>query len=371
MNKFFNFENISKKKLLLQLIILVLLFSYIAFIIIVGKKNAIEFDDTANTGRKMLSLWENHSSAKQDLIEYIETVTKKNTSHFIPYEDRIAVIDFDGTLFSEFNPIKFEWDMYLYRTLEDPNYINEAKEEEIDLAHKIQESINTKKISEDLINEYNSIGLNVYKGMTIDEFTDYIYDFMDEPIEAYKNLKKGEAFYKPMIEVINYLQSNGFYVFICGNTNSYIMRAIISKSFVALPERIIGTDFSLVSNNQNDFSNNNYFYSENDELIINGNMHYLNTGMNKVSSIMNKIGKTPVLFIGNDTDDLSIAEYITTNNKYMSKAFMVCNDDLERENGNSEKANEIHTLCEKYKWTPISIKNDWKTIYDDKVKKNS
>ena len=29
--------------------------------------------------------------------------------------------------------------------------------------------------------------------------------------------------------------------------------------------------------------------------------------MNKVSSIMNKIGKTPVLFIGNDTDDLSIA----------------------------------------------------------------
>ena len=46
---------------------------------------------------------------------------------------------------------------------------------------------------------------------------------------------------------------------------------------------------------------------------------------------------------------------------------MLCCDDLERENGNMKKANDMYALCATYGWIPVSMKLDWKTIYGDGV----
>ena len=62
-----------------------------------------------------------------------------------------------------------------------------------------------------------------------------------------------------------------------------------------------------------------------------------------------------------------MAMYTITNNQYKSMAFMLCCDDIERENGNIEKANKMYDLCEQYGWIPVSMKNDWTTIYGDDV----
>ena len=40
---------------------------------------------------------------------------------------------------------------------------------------------------------------------------------------------------------------------------------------------------------------------------------------------------------------------------------------LSGENGNVEKADKMFSLCEEYGWTPVSMKNDWTTIYGDSV----
>ena len=94
-----------------------------------------------------------------------------------------------------------------------------------------------------------------------------------------------------------------------------------------------------------------------------------NLKMNKVTIIAQEIGVQPVLSFGNSTGDSSMAEYATGNNPYKSLAFMLCCDDTERENGNAEKAEKMYKLCEEYDWIPISMKNDWKTIYGDSVTK--
>ena len=62
-----------------------------------------------------------------------------------------------------------------------------------------------------------------------------------------------------------------------------------------------------------------------------------------------------------------MCEYATTNNKYKSLALMLCCDDTVRENGNVEKADQMKQLCQQYGWVPVSMKNDWKTIYGDGV----
>ena len=110
-------------------------------------------------------------------------------------------------------------------------------------------------------------------------------------------------------------------------------------------------------------------FDDDDQLVLGGVFLTKNLKMNKVSVIAQEIGVQPVLSFGNSTGDSSMAEYVITNNKYPSLAFMLCCDDTERENGNIEKADKMYSLCEEYDWVPISMKNDWTTIYGEGVTK--
>ena len=50
--------------------------------------------------------------------------------------------------------------------------------------------------------------------MDLDEFDNYVKDFMETPAEGLTNLKRGESFYLPMVEVVSYLTNNRFKVFV-------------------------------------------------------------------------------------------------------------------------------------------------------------
>ena len=102
-----------------------------------------------------------------------------------------------------------------------------------------------------------------------------------------------------------------------------------------------------------------------------GEFKFKNVKMNKISLIKTEIGKKPVLSFGNSNGDYSMARYITNNNPYESLAFMICCDDLEREYGNINKANEMKDKCQKENWVAVSMKDDWTRIYGEKVKKKS
>ena len=49
-------------------------------------------------------------------------------------------------------------------------------------------------------------------------------------------------------------------------------------------------------------------------------------------------------------------------------AFLLC-DDLQRELGNLEKADKCRKLAAEYGWNVISMRDDFKTIYGDNVKR--
>ena len=55
--------------------------------------------------------------------------------------------------------------------------------------------------------------------------------------------------------------------------------------------------------------------------------------------------------------------------KYKTAAFFVCCDDGVRENGSPEKAQKIYDFCAENGWTPISMKNDWLTVFGEGVTK--
>ena len=185
---------------------------------------------------------------------------------------------------------------------------------------------------------------------------------------SYEGMSRGEAFYQPMVEVVEYLQQNDFKVYIVSGTDRFIVRGIIENSVLNIPkEQVIGSDESLVAEDQGDTDGLEYVFDDDDKLVLKGEFIVKNLKMNKVTVIAQEIGRQPVLSFGNSTGDASMAEYVTSNNPYESLAIMICCDDTERENGDIEKADSMYDMCDEFRWIPVSMKNDWKTIYADGV----
>jgi len=353
--------------------------SLIALMIVSGlyvstlnKSNSTPEEDTIDDRSEdelMLSLWNDDAKAKQELIAYMQAITDENSADYIPVENRIAVFDLDGTLFCETDPIYFDHMLFMHRVLEDPNH--EASEFELEVAKSCQEFIDTGEYPAGLDNAHGQGVASAFKGMSIKEFTDYINEYKNTPANGYTNMTKGDAFYLPMVEVIDYLQANDFKVYIVSGTDRLIVRGIVDGiSFLNIPNnQIIGSDELIVASNQGDVDGLDYTLESGDDLILAGEFIIKNLKMNKVTAIAQEIGIQPVLAFGNSSGDTNMANYTIRNNPYRSLAFMLCCDDTVRENGNEAKAAKMVENCEKNGFIPISMKNDWSTIYGDEVKR--
>ena len=325
------------------------------------------------SGEEALTLWHDEAVAKKELISYIEKITKPGND-FIPVKDRVAVFDLDGTLLCETDPNYLDYNIYVYRVLEDPSYKDKATEQQIEVANKIVQVNEGGSVPEGLDVAHQIAYMEVFSGMSLSEYTHYVQEFFSQPAPGYHGMKRGEAYYQPMLEVIKYLQSNQFTVYIVSGTDRLQVRAAI-EGFIDIPERqVIGSDGTIVANGQEQtenltYDNLNYVYKADDYLLRGDGFIVKNLKMNKVAVIAQEIGTQPVLSFGNSTGDSSMAEYVISNNPYPSKAFMVLADDLVRENGNLSKADKMSRLCAENGWIPISMKNDWRTIYGDGVTK--
>ncbi len=315
-----------------------------------------------------LSLWSGEAPARKALLSYMAAVTDETSPDFIPVEDRIAVFDMDGTLFCETDPNYFDYMLLEYRVLEDPDYKDRASEFEREVAGKIREQNETGKSFSGLEVDHGRAVASAFAGMTLGEFNDYIREFKKQPMPGYEGMLRGEGWYLPMLQVVEYLQANGFTVYIVSGTDRLIVRGIFDGAPLNIPNRqLIGSDETIVSSGQGDADGLEYVFAEGDELILGGEFLIKNLKMNKVSVIMQEIGQQPVLSFGNSTGDSSMAEFVTGGNPYLSLAFMLCCDDTERENGNPSKAEKMFALCEEFDWVPVSMKNDWTTIYGEGV----
>ena len=317
-----------------------------------------------------LSYWTKGSEARKQFVEYVAAVTEEGGEDYIPVDHRIAVFDLDGTLFCETDPNYFDYTLLVYRVLEDPDYKDRASEFERETALKIVEQNETGASFEGLEVDHGQCIASAFAGMTPDEFNKYIQKFKQLPMPSYDGMKRGEGWYQPMLQIVKYLQENDFTVYIVSGTDRLIVRGIVYDSPLELPMgQIIGSDEALVSTNQGDVDGLQYVFDENDQLVLGGEFLIKNLKMNKVSVIAQEIGVQPVLSFGNSTGDSSMAEYVTSNNPYRSLAFMLCCDDTVRENGNEKKADKMYALCEEFDWVPVSMKNDWTTIYGEGVTK--
>lgn len=335
-----------------------------------GDQAADEATEQASQDAEFL-YWNEGAPAIEALKEYVEDVTNPDSPNFIPVEERIVVSDFDGTLFGELNPTYFDWAMSVHRVKYDTTY--EATDEQLAIAEEIEETERTGVSQPDGMDKQAHMAAEAYGGMTPSELWDYAVAFGSEPAPGFTGMNRDEAYYAPMLEVVEYLIAHEFKFYVVTGTDRTIARAVVDGVIDIPPSQVIGSDNTMVSTNQEDVDGLEYTWDGqgDDELVFGGEFVIKDLKMNKVTAIAREIGIRPVMALGNSSSDYAMMNYAINDNDHRTLALFVLADDEVRERGSEEKAEKYRGECEELGYVTISTKDDWNTIYGAGVELDS
>ena len=323
------------------------------------------FAEEAPAAEEPFAQWNPDAPSLNALIDYVEAVTDPDSEDFIPEADRIATFDMDGTLCAELNPTYLEYYLLARRILADPTYTPD--EEMLEFGRMLRDHALDRSYPEGMDMLHATHAAKAYAGMTLQEFADFVTRQIVREADGFTGMTYAEAFYLPMIEVVEYLQDNGFKCYVCSGSDRFICRTYIEGMLDIPYENVIGMDVQLKATNQGDADGLNYVFGANDALVRTDKLLIKNLKTNKVLQIAQDIGKQPVLSFGNSGGDVAMHNYALYNNRYRSAAFQLIADDGERDYGNPAKGPELREKWEGMGFTVISMANDWKTIYGEDV----
>ena len=372
-----NIQNDNSNNLFSSIIITLqlILTSFIIIYFFKSKKKKIEYS---------FKYWNLDCESLKNIKKYVSEVTSENSPNFIPKDDRIAVFDFDGTIYGEKGPLYIEYYMYYDFLKKNPTYLQIEPHKSI--FPRLEQSVKAKKLI-DFELDYEALvcEAKIYKGYSLEEYNNFVNKFAQNYAKGFTNLKFKDMFYLPMVELMEYFQLNNFIVYVVSATDRFLIREYL-KYHCKIPEQnVIATDVELMPKSEEENFNktgkiNEYLtYNKNDYLIRNGNLIKKNVQLSKVRMIAREIGKKPVISFGNSNSDVPLHNYILNNNKYKAEAYMVVADDIKREYGvdkfdingkvDTSKSDEIKKKwkSEEHRYKVISMRDDFKTIYGDNV----
>ncbi|MBQ6256141.1 MAG: haloacid dehalogenase-like hydrolase, partial [Clostridia bacterium] len=204
----------------------------------------------AEHGPALLSeYWTEDSAAAESLNAYLLAVTDEASPDYIPVPDRVAVFDLDGTLMCETYPFCFEYMVFAdYALNSGSDTVTDAVKA---VAQEILDAAGGEKPS-GMSARQAAAGAVAYRGMTMKELADMVRAFKDSEAMGFSGMKRGDAYYQPMVELFDKLLRNDFTVYIVTATERNIVREVIRGTLNIPPAQVIGTEYGYTATTQGD-----------------------------------------------------------------------------------------------------------------------
>ena len=306
-----------------------------------------------------LSLW-NNTPTRQAILDFVAAITTSGSPDFVPPSQRIATFDNDGTLWLE-KPMYIQ----LQHGLRAIGKMAAEKPE-------VRDRQPFKAVYEKDMTWLGQVAADYAKGdprgfftlaggiaeacagTTVEAFEADALDFLSHAQDARFKSPYRQLIYKPMVELVHYLQDSGYQVHLASAGGRDFMRAVSEELYGIPPSMVIGSSVATQ-------------YAED----ARGVAHVMRTkdieqpiddGPGKPPHIHRAIGRRPILAAGNSNGDIHMLKY-AQGHPGPSLQVLVHHDDAEREyayDGGAEKALE---LAAKEGWTIVSMKNDWRTVF--------
>jgi phosphoglycolate phosphatase-like HAD superfamily hydrolase len=276
----------------------------------------------------------------------------------VPVEERVAVFDNDGTLWCE-QPMPIQLDFILRRLVEMAQAQPELRERQ---PWKAAYERDYGWLSALMTEHYAGNDTNVrtlgagilaaYAGISVEDFERQSDAFLRHAQHPTLGRVYLECAYAPMVELLAYLEANGFANYIASGGGRDFMRPITQEMYGIPRERVIG-------------SSSTFAYSSDGPggtITHKPEADYLDDGPEKPVRIWNRAGRRPLLAAGNSNGDVAMLHF-THHRDAPTLRLLVRHDDGEREFAYTAGAEQALKQADDDGWTVVSMKNDWATVF--------
>jgi phosphoglycolate phosphatase-like HAD superfamily hydrolase len=302
---------------------------------------------------EVLTSW-NAGAARQAVVDFVERTVAED----VPVDERMAVFDNDGTLWCE-KPMPIQADFILRRLFEMAQADPELRDRQPwKAAYERDYGWLGKVLAEHYAGDETNVRtllagvLAAFGGITVEDFEAKSDAFLRTA--QHPTLGRGylECAYRPMVELLDLLDANGFSNYIASGGGRDFMRPISQEVYGIPRDRVIGsaTTFQYTSNNRGG------------TITHKAEADYLDDGPQKPIRIWSRTGRRPVLAAGNSNGDIPMLEFTHHQDRPVLR-LMVLHDDPQREFEYTSGAEQALDQATASGWTVVSIKNDWGTIF--------
>lgn len=303
-----------------------------------------------------LGSW-NDTPAAEAILDFVDAATREGHAGYIPPSERVAVFDNDGTLWCE-KPMPIELGFILMRLAEMAEADESLRERqpwkaarERDHAwlggaitkHYHGDDADVKLLMGGILRAFGGVSVDDYAAAA-DKFLRGRHPTMD------RNLL--ECGYVPMIELLRYLEDNGFSTFIASGGDRDFMRPITEEVYGIPAERVIGSSNAL--SYQDDDHGGTLVYLDQPDVF--------DDGPTKPVRIWSRIGRRPMVAGGNSNGDIPMLRYAGGPSRAALR-LLVLHDDPEREFEYTAGAEKSLERASAEGWTVVSIKRDWAKVF--------
>jgi phosphoglycolate phosphatase-like HAD superfamily hydrolase len=290
---------------------------------------------------------------KQKIISFVRNVTDPESINYVPVENRTATFDNDGTLWSE-KPVYFQA-YYVLDSIKDNKTLQKIPIIKKVLANITANSSNSSQGIDITERDVMDMILATVPNIPQSEYNRLINQW----IETAKHPQTGKLFknmiFKPMLELISYLEDNDFKVFIVTGGGIDFVRVLSESVYGVPPERVIGSSLKYLFKQT---ANGTYAIFHLPEI------DKINDEYGKPENIALHSGQIPIIAVGNANGDLQMFQYVNDNNgKGRSLILLVHHDDPLREYSYDKKAEKVLEESKRNNWNIINMKDDFKDIY--------
>ena len=310
---------------------------------------------SANTA--LLASW-NDTMTRQAIVDFVTAVTTEGGPDYVSPDERVAVFDNDGTLWPE-KPLVIQLDFTIRRlgemaeadpALRDQQPYKSAYEQDFSWLNQAM----TKHYQGD----DSDLGLllkavpRAFEGLTIEQYLANVLAFFKDAQHPTLKLPYAHIGYLPMIELLRYLEANGFTVYIASGGDRDFMRGVAGPLYGIPPERVVGSSFKLEFKEHEDSV----------DVLYKSEMEFFDDGPEKPVRIWSRLGRRPLLVGGNSNGDIPMMRFANTAER-PSLRLLVHHDDAEREFAYDDGAEEALKRAADRGWTAVSMKNDWGVVF--------
>jgi phosphoserine phosphatase len=301
----------------------------------------------------------NDGQAKKAIVEFVKTTTDKNSSNFVPPEERIATFDQDGTTWVShpiYTQVLFTFDRVAALAPQHPEWKTNQPFQAV-LAGD-QEAM-----AKFTLQDIEALVLATQTGMTTEAFEAIVKDWMAKARHPRFHKPFSQMVYLPMLEVMRYLRDHGYRTYIVTGGGQDFVRAYAHQVYGIPPEQVIGSALTT-----------KYEYKDGTGMLMREPKLLLNNDLaGKPEDIYLFLGRHPKAAFGNSSGDRQMLEY-TQACGGASLEMLVLHDDAVREYAygpaqalpDSNVGTFPQTLYDEAhakSWVVISMKNDWNRIF--------